>query len=197
MRRCFAWLVVACALVLQATVLPRSASASTFVELSLADLLKMSNLVVVATSGEQTCVWEQTDGGRSRRIVTYTHMTVDRVLDGAAAAPKDVWVRTLGGQVGDIGQQVEGEAVLVPLQTSLLFLRARGDGTHAVAAMGQGQFAVKASGAGEPPRLFPQVASGRLLAPAALARSARDALSDKTLDEVAKVIEAERRRRAH
>src|SRR5258706_15471203 len=109
---------------------PRSASASTFVELSVAELVSKSTLVVAGTPLDGTSVWEDSEGGRGRRIVTYTRLRVDRVIDGRP--PPEVWIRTLGGHVGDIGQHVDGEAVLVPAQASLLFLRSLSDGTHAV-----------------------------------------------------------------
>lgn len=173
----------------------RGASASTFVELSLADLLRLSNSVVVGTATEQMSLWEGADGARGRRIVTYTRVRVDKVVDGAVASP-DVWVRTLGGHVGDIGQVVDGEAVFVVQQSGIIFLRARGDGTHAVAAMAQGHFPVRAPRAGEPPRIAVRTALGRLVPAVEAKRSASLDLDEKTVDEAAYIIEAERRGRA-
>jgi hypothetical protein len=173
----------------------RGASASTFVELSLADLLEVSNAVVVGTATEQTSVWENADGARARRIVTYTRVRIDKVIDGAVPSP-DVWVRTLGGQVGDIGQVVDGEAVLVPQQSGIMFLRARADGTHAVAAMGQGHFPVRVLRAGEPPRIAVRSALGRLVPAPEATRPARLELDQKTVDEAVQAIEAARRGRA-
>jgi hypothetical protein len=174
----------------------RPALASTFVEVSLADLVRVSSLIVVGTAAEQTSVWEDTDAGHSRRIVTYTRVRVDTVVDGTPPAAPDVWVRTLGGQVGDIGQRVDGEAVLVPMQSSLMFLRARADGTHAVTAMAQGHFPVRVVDAGGPPRITISPAAGRLIPPVGAPRPARIVLDAMTLDEAAHVIEGERRVRA-
>lgn len=177
----------------------RAASASTFVELTLADLLRLSNLVVVGTAAEQTSVWEDADGGRGRRIVTYTHVVTDKVVKAEAPAPSDLWVRTLGGQVGDIGQHVDGEAAIVPLQSCLMFLRARGDGTHAVSGMAQGHFPVTASRVGEPPRIMVSPAIGRLVlrsSPPVTSRPARELLDSKTVDEAVQIITGERRDRA-
>jgi len=175
----------------------RAARASTSVELSLADLLRLSTLVTVGTTAEQTSVWEDADGNRSRRIVTYTRVRLERVLDGRPPAGSDVWVRTLGGQVGDIGQHVDGEAVLVPLQKSLVFLRARADGTHAVAGMAQGHFPLKVLRAGEPPRIALSPAIGRLVEGGSPSSApARALLDSKTVDEAERIIMGERRNRA-
>jgi hypothetical protein len=196
MRWRLACLLLVFGLVCPGALFTRPASASTFVELGLSDLLRISSLVVVGTSAEQTSVWEDADGGRSRRIVTYTHVTVDRVVDGTPPAAADIWVRTLGGQVGDIGQHVDGEAVLVPLDKSLLFLRARSDGTHAVAAMAQGHFPLRAFRAGEPPRIAAASVAARLVSAPVAAAPARAVLENKTVDEAAKIIADERRGRA-
>jgi hypothetical protein len=117
-------------------------------------LLYESSAAVVATSIDQRSVWE--DG----RIATYTKVRVDRLVAGSV--PSDVWIRTLGGVVGDIGQQVEGEAVLRVGQTSLLFLRSF-SGSLVVTARGQGQFAVVSDTTGS--HLRKNLHSGALLAP--------------------------------
>src|SRR5947208_11004398 len=100
---------------------PRSAAASTFVELSVAELVSKSTLVIAGTPLDSRSLWEDSEGARGRRIVTYTRVRVDRLIDGNVSG--DVWVRTLGGEVDDIGQHVEGEAVLPREKPSLLFLR--------------------------------------------------------------------------
>jgi hypothetical protein len=163
------------------------AAASTFVELTVAELLAGSRSVVCATPQERLSVWEDS-GGAGRRIVTYTHVRVDRVLDGLPGA--EVWVRTLGGVVDDIGQRVEGEAVLSPGQPVLLFLTPRADGTHSVVGMGQGHYLLEI-----PPGQAMRVAAARPLglmlprpglsvpkAPAHLD------LPGRTVDEVAQMI---------
>src|SRR4051812_46114790 len=119
-----------------------TAHASSFVELTLGELVAASTVVVRATPLDASSVWEDSEGGRGRRIVTYTRVHVEEILDGRAE-PSELWVRTLGGQVGDIGQHVDGEAVLVPAQQGVLFLRGRVDGTHSVVGMGQGHFPLR------------------------------------------------------
>ena len=86
----------------------RRAAASTSIELSVAELVSKSTLVLAGTPLDSRSLWEESEGGRGRRIVTYTRLRVDRLIDGNAAS--EVWVRTLGGEVDDIGQHVDGEA---------------------------------------------------------------------------------------
>jgi hypothetical protein len=100
-------------------------------------LVGESTAACVATPVETKSVWE--DG----RIATYTRVHVDRVLAGSAAS--EVWVKTLGGVVGHIGQQVEGEAVLRAGQQSVLFLTTY-EGSIVVTARGQGQFPIVVDG---------------------------------------------------
>jgi len=174
---------------------PRSAAASTFVELSLSDLVAKSTLVLAATPLDARSLWEDSEGGHGRRIVTYTRLRVDRVIDGQVSG--DVWVRTLGGHVDDIGQHVEGEAVLAASKPCLLFLRALSDGTHVVVGMSQGQYPLEVTSDGTPIRLQPSRALGHLL-PKGAALSidhppARLVLSGQTLDQAARLVLAERR----
>jgi hypothetical protein len=110
---------------------PATASVSFTVVLDA--LVQESSVAVVETPIESKSVWE------NGRIITYTKVHVDRVLAGTA--PTEVWVETLGGVVGDIGQQVEGEAVLRAGQQSLLFLSPYESG-YVVTARGQGQFPI-------------------------------------------------------
>jgi hypothetical protein len=172
----------------------RAAFGSTFVELSVADLVSKSNLVVAATPLDSRSVWEDDAGGRGRRIVTYTRLRVERVIDGQFSG--ELWVRTLGGEVGDIGQHVDGEAVLTPQQPGLLFLRARPDGTHGIVGMAQGHYPLETP-AGAPVRLLPPRGVGRIVGntpPLAQGQlPARLVLAGQTLDAAAKLVLAERR----
>jgi hypothetical protein len=172
----------------------RAASASTFVELSVAELVAKASLVVTGTPLDSTSVWESSDGARSKRIVTYTRVHIDRIFDGQP--PGELWVRTLGGQVGDIGQHVDGEAVLVPAKPALMFLAARSDGTHAVVGMGQGHYPLETR-VDQPARVSAPQALGHLVEKLDLAQierpPARSVLPGRTLDEVAQLIGSARR----
>jgi len=179
---------------------PRAASASTVIELSLADLVRLSTVAAIGAPVEQTSVWEDLEGDRGRRIVTYTRVEVEQVVFGPTPPQRQLWVRTLGGQVGDIGQHVDGEAILVPAQSSLMFLFARDDGTHSLVGMAQGHFPLIAARSGDKPRIFLSPSVGRLVprlggSPGAPA-PARAALDGKTLDEAVGLIRAAWRNRA-
>jgi hypothetical protein len=177
---------------------PRDASASTFIELSVAELVSKSTLVVAGTPLDSRSVWEDSEGGRGRRIVTYTRVRVDRLIDGSASG--EVWVRTLGGDVGDIGQHVDGEAVLPPGKPSLMFLRALAGGAHGVVGMAQGNYPLETPSDGAPSRLSSPHGMGRLVAKTQAQPltqkgelPARLVLAGQTLDEAARLVLAERR----
>ncbi len=174
-------------------VLASDARASVSFTVVLDALVEESSAACVATPVDSKSVWE--DG----RIATYTRVHVDRVLAGSLG--DEVWVKTLGGAVGDVGQMVDGEAVLRRGQQSVLFLTTY-EGSLVVTARGQGQFAIVRDGAAL--RLRKNAHAGALLAPnpAALAKvrarttapiavsPARDALDGKTIDDAATVVSA-------
>jgi hypothetical protein len=157
-------------------------------------LVQESDAACVVTPVEAKSVWE------NGRIYTYTRVHVERSFAGGVAAGQDVWVQTMGGEVGDIGQLVDGEAVLRPGKTSLVFLkRAPGSG-FVVTARGQGQFPVVKDATTHTLELMRNAHAGALLAPspAALARirsaspgapsaalPAGDVLDGKSLDDAA------------
>ena len=95
-----------------------TAEAAVSVLMSLDELVAGSDYVLVGTALDRYSKWEELAGGR--RIVTYTRVRVDRRVVGEPNA--EVWVRTLGGVVGKIGQSVSGEAQLDVGAKSLLFL---------------------------------------------------------------------------
>jgi hypothetical protein len=125
------------------------ARASTSIAIPFETLCGKSTAAAFVTPVTQTSIWE------AGRIVTYTDVHVDQQVAGTGLAP-EVWVRTLGGEVGQVGQLVEGEAVLTVGRPSLLFLRpaialaagaaaaepATMPGAYTVTARAQGQFAV-------------------------------------------------------
>lgn len=126
----------------------RRAEASVAVLMTLDELVVASQRVVIGTPTERTSRWEELPSGR--RIVTYTKVTVDETLAGGPGA--EVVVRTFGGVVDDIGQQVSGEASFTIGERSLMFLADVPDGVDGatvtiVTGMAQGQFPVDESGA--------------------------------------------------
>ncbi len=160
----------------------REARASVSVTAVFDDLVRQSNAIAAVTPVERLVIWE---GGR---IVTYTRVRVDTAVAGAL--PQDVWVRSLGGNIGRIGQSVEGEPSFADGQSSLVFLRARDTGFE-VTARAQGQFAITAS-EGKEPRLASARNVGALLAPAeaGTVRFARDVLEGRALKDASREIAA-------
>ncbi len=119
-----------------------AAQASTSIALTVQDLVDRSDAIVVAIPKSRVSRWE------SGKIVTYTTVSIDTSVSGAGKAGDTFVVRTLGGTVDKLGQQVAGEASL-PLDVPLmLFLRplpagtAAPAGTRHVVGMAQGAFRV-------------------------------------------------------
>lgn len=140
--------------------LPGRAEATLLRGLSLEELSRSSERIVLGTALEAHSHWE-TLGGR-RRIVTDTRVRVDEVL--AKAAPdSEVLVRTLGGTIGDLAALVHGEAVLSLDERCLLFLVDR-PGAHRVTGMSQGHYPLRPDGK-KLMRLLPSPRAAELAGP--------------------------------
>jgi hypothetical protein len=168
----------------------REAGASVSVAAVFDDMVKDATAAAVVTPTEQRASWE------GNRIVTLTHLHVDRIVAGQL--PEDVWVRTLGGSVGHIGQIVEGQATFAVGSASLLFVRPHVDpvtktpsDTFAVVDSAQGQFPLVA-GEGHAIRLGRAGNLGELLDTRKKAgtRFARDVLVGRALDDAVREIAA-------
>ncbi|HVY46635.1 MAG TPA: hypothetical protein VHB21_12190 [Minicystis sp.] len=160
------------------------AEASVSILLSLDELVAGSTYVVVGTPSDRRSVWEEIGG--SRRIVTYTKIDVERAVVGKP--PASIWVRTLGGAVGHIGQSVSGEAQLAMGQRALVFV-ADADGVKVVAGRAQGHFPV-----GEDRKLRASPDVGGLVPRPGPIASARDELLGVDLDvSVQKIVRAKAR----
>ena len=124
-------------------VLPREAQASVAIAVSLEDLARASSVIARVTAVDRESAWE--DG----RIVTYSRVRVDDVIAGATpSSARELRIRTLGGSVGEVGQLVEGEPLLVPSESSIVFLTARPSGAGLPVALvvvgrAQGQLIVR------------------------------------------------------
>jgi hypothetical protein len=167
----------------------REARASVSVAVTFEDLVRKSTGVAHVTAVEQQAQWEE------GRIVTYTHVRVDARLAGEL--PQEVWVRTLGGEVGTIGQVVEGEPSFVVGQASLVFLRGRAGGFE-VTARAQGQFPIE-GGDGKAPHLIASKDLGVIVPPSVkpsggnttgASRLARDVLAGRALEEASRDVVA-------
>jgi hypothetical protein len=176
-----------------------SAVAATLVPLSLDQICQRATVVIAGTPAESMSLWEDAPGARGRRIVTYTRVRVDQVIDGSVTG--DVWVRTLGGAVDDIGQRVEGEAILAPDQPGLFFLRRQADGPHGVVGMSQGHLRLDAARVTPTARVFRLPSRARFVpaAPPAgggAAPAGLEALEGKTLAQAIQLIRTTRRAHA-
>ncbi len=120
---------------------PAEAHAALSVAYTLDELVQVAPQVVIAKALERRSVWEKIGG--SKRIVTYTKLAKQENVYGGA--PKTLWVRTLGGAVGRIGQQVAGEPRFTLGRESLVFLSKTGGGTFVVAGAAQGHYPILAS----------------------------------------------------
>ena len=145
---------------------------------SLPELLGSSTTVGFAQSAEASSHWEEIGG--SRRIVTYHRVGFDELLVGQ---DRDLWVRTLGGRMGDIAQIVHGEAELRVGEPCLLFVRPARDGALVVTEMAQGHYPLRDQ-AGTL-RLRPSPRLGRLVHPDG---SAAKALVGRTRDEARSLL---------
>jgi hypothetical protein len=134
----------------------RQAQASLARALPLDELLVRSQHVLVGEPLDVSSVWE-TIGAR-RHIVTYTRVRTLELLSGADPKQDELLVRTLGGQVGELGELVHGEAILNLGERSVLFVTPS-RGTLTVTAMAQGHYPLARDGAGiERLRRSPQAA---------------------------------------
>jgi hypothetical protein len=148
-RRAGAALVLALTAAGATTFSAREAHASVSAEAIFEQLVQEATAAAVITPSEQRAIWE---GGH---IVTLTRVHVDRLIAGALPGnPGDLWIKTRGGAVGDIGQLVEGEASFRVGQPSLVFLSAdrdltthAEDGGYVVMERAQGEFPIVTGGA--------------------------------------------------
>lgn len=157
----------------------RPAEASIARAVSLRELVSGSERGLVATALAAESRFE-TVGGR-RRIVTYTRVRVDEVLGGPNDG-SELLVRTLGGKVGDVGQVVHGEAVLLLGEPALVFLGPSPEGPLVVTAMAQGHYPIRADKSGER-RVLPSPRLGELVGQGA----ARE-LSGKRVSEATSLV---------
>jgi hypothetical protein len=192
--------LAACLLAAAASAVPAGldgvpeAHAAVSVAYTLDELIDQSPAAVVATAIERKSLWEKV--GPSKRIVTYTRFAVHARLYGEMG--DDVWVRTLGGVVGKIGQHVAGEAELRLGERAVLFLlRAPGD-TLVVSGAAQGHYPiVEPQKEGEAPRLKSSPTPGEIVHRPGPRVSVQEALVGQTLDAaVSKVRTAKAERDA-
>lgn len=145
-------------------------------------LVRASHHIVFGTPVEASSKWEAI-GGR-KRIVTYSRLLIAEALGAVDPGETELIVRTLGGQVGEIGQVVHGEAALALNQPSVLFIgRAKNQPLY-VQAMSQGEYPT--TGDAKDPRL---TLSPRLAEVDASRKSAIRVLNKQRLSAVRTLVQ--------
>ena len=123
--------------------LPGLAAATIIVPRTLEEMARDSAAIVRAKVVQQQSAWDEAH----RRIHTYAELEVLESIHGRPAGATLV-VRTLGGEVGDIGMRVSGTASFRVGEEVLVFLRA--DPVDAerfqVVGMSQGKYTIDRSG---------------------------------------------------
>lgn len=114
---------------------PKPADASVSIAVLFDDMVSRADTVAVVTGTETKSVWEE------RKIVTYSRLRVDRHVAGQTMT-SDMWVKTLGGIVGDIGQNVSGEPVFGASPTLVFLKRVDSRPTFMVIERAQGQYPI-------------------------------------------------------
>jgi hypothetical protein len=122
-------------------VLSGSAAATVVRAVSLPSLVESSRRIVVLTALSADSHFEEM--GRRRRVVTDTRVRVEQVLAKGAASESELMVRTLGGEIGRLGERVHGQAQLVLGEPCVAFLLEGPDGIHYVNGMAQGHYPLR------------------------------------------------------
>lgn len=125
-----------------------TAHASTALALSLAQLVSRSDRVVLGLPVSATSSWESVAG--QRRIVTRTRVVQSEDWLADDSLPDELFVVTLGGRVGDVGQKVAGEAHLQVDERCLLFVGKENKLARPVIGMGQGHYPIERVAAENP-----------------------------------------------
>lgn len=116
-----------------------SAFASMSVAMSMEELVGDADQVVVGTVVSQQSRWDE-----HRRIVTDVTIRVEESIKGRATVGQTVVVTRLGGEVGDLGMRVEGEATFEVGERAIVFAEkvARGRALRTV-GMSQGVLPIR------------------------------------------------------
>jgi hypothetical protein len=146
---------------LAAATVSTDANASVMIAVPFDSLVKDADAVAVIAPQESKSVWEE------GRIYTYTRVKVEQGIAGDTTGGNgEVWIRTMGGVVGKIGQLVDGEPVFTPNKQNLLFLRKfKAGGTWEVSARAQGQYPIVVDELSKKKRIIRSANVGVLLPP--------------------------------
>ena len=123
---------------------PALASATIVVPQTVEELARSSSAVVRAKVLQRQSAWDDAH----RRIHTHTELEVLETVHSTGAVPKSLLVRTMGGEVGDIGMRVSGVARFEVGEEVLVFLGPDplDAGEFQVIGMSQGKYKIDRSG---------------------------------------------------
>ena len=129
------------------TALPMTAMATIVVPMSVETMAKKSVLVVRATVLDANCEWDRSN----KHIFTYTRLKAVEALRGQLSPGKLFRIRTLGGEIGEIGMAVAGTAKFKPGEEVVVFVRVDpyDAADYQVVGMSQGKFVVQKDEKGE------------------------------------------------
>ncbi len=137
-------LIVGCGVILAQVALSRSAGATTARALTLPQLRKRAQRVVLGRPVLHESEWA--DVGGTRRIITRTRFLQDndwlRSRDPEQSLEDEFVVWRMGGHVGDVLQKVPGEAQLPLDEPVLLFVEDSAQDTKRIVGMSQGSYPV-------------------------------------------------------
>jgi len=123
----------------------RPARASLSRAVRLEELVTRSEHVLLGEPLEAYSQWERI--GDRKHIVTYTRVRAHELLGGKDPKQDELLVRTLGGQSGELGELVHGEARLRIAARGVLFVMPA-QGVLSVTAMAQGHYPLERTSAG-------------------------------------------------
>lgn len=135
------------------------AGATTLVLVDTAELARKADLIVRGTVLRSESHWT----GDHRRIVTDVEVSVAEALKGSPA--KTVVIEQPGGEVGNLGQYVEGVARFALGEEVIVFLERRPGERYLVAGMAQGKFRVERSSDGKAAFAIPEDVDALVLDP--------------------------------
>ncbi|MEQ8280046.1 MAG: hypothetical protein RMA76_01950 [Deltaproteobacteria bacterium] len=123
---------------------PLAAEATVMVPLSVEDLTARSAMVMRGRVLAQQASWDD----NQRKIYTFTEIEVLSTVHTQNAAPERVFVRSMGGEVGDVGMRVAGTPKFSVGEEVFLFLRVdpKNAEQFQVVGMSQGKFTVTRDG---------------------------------------------------
>jgi hypothetical protein len=135
------------------------ANAATLLAADLAQLVRMSDYVVLAKAESRVSRKQESSG----LIVTDVKLRVQIPLKGSTKAGETLTATLLGGSIGAIGLHVPGEAHIPEDRGAIVFLRRASNGELNVSGMGQGVMSI--TGQGDAAMVMPAAPDAALVQP--------------------------------